>query len=319
MFSTLFINVFSVFLMMIPGYVIIRRNIISESALKDFSHIIVKVLYPSLIFSSITTNFTLTKVLESWQLPVSIFMFCVLGYLIGLMYAGFFKSTDPQRRKSILYQMTINNYSFLPLAIISKLYGEQHMAALILSTLGAELAVWTLGMSILNMNTGGFKFRDLKHLLSPPLISIYFSGLILLVLHFLNIPIQKVFDQNLLLNYTQKTIYELGQATIPMSLIMVGGRMGKIKLGDLTQRDLWAVALFRLVLIPIAGVIMFKLLFPEHPYLNVMLIVAVMPNAIASLVMGELYGADQKLISGTILITHVLSLITIPLRLLFLL
>lgn len=319
MFSTLFINVLSVFLMMIPGYIVIRRNIISESALKDFSHIIVKVLYPSLIFSSITTNFTLTKVIESWQLPVSIFMLCVLGYLIGLLYAGFFKSTDSQRRKSILYQMTINNYSFLPLAIISKLYGEQHMAALILSTLGAELAVWTLGMSILNMNTGGFKFRDLKHLLSPPLISIYFSAGVLLILHFLNIPIQKIFDQNLLLNYTQKTIYELGQATIPMSLIMVGGRMGKIKLGDLTQRDLWAVALFRLVLIPIAGVIMFKLLFPDHPYLNVMLIVAVMPNAIASLVMGELYGADQKLISGTILITHVLSLITIPLWLLFLL
>ncbi|SMO93080.1 Predicted permease [Saccharicrinis carchari] len=319
MFSALFINVLSVFLMMVPGYVIIRRNIISEKALKDFSHIIIKVLYPSLIFSSVTTNFTLTKVLESWQLPVSIFMFCVLGYAIGLLYAGFFKSSNPKRRKSILFQMTINNYSFLPLAIISKLYGEQHMAALILSTLGAELAVWTLGMSILNLNKGGFTLRNLKHLLSPPLISIYFSAGLLLALHIVNMPIQRLFDSSLIIDYTQKTIYELGQATIPMSLIMVGGRMGKIKLGDLKQRDLWAVALFRLILIPVAGVLMLKFLFPHHLYLNVMLIVAVMPSAMASLVLGELYGADQKLISGTILITHALSLITIPLWLLLLL
>ncbi|MGQ1785243.1 MULTISPECIES: AEC family transporter [unclassified Saccharicrinis] len=319
MFQTLFINVLSVFLMMIPGFLVIRKNIISEPALKDFSQIIVKVLYPCLIFSSITKNFTLSKVLASWQLPVAIFVFCLLGYVVGLIYLGFFKCNDLQRRKSILFQMTTNNYSFLPLAIISKLYGEQHMGALILSTLGAELAVWTLGISILNMNKGGFKIKDLKHLLSPPMVSIYFSLMVLVGLYVLKMPIQNLLDNSLFLNYSQKTIYQLGQATIPISMIMVGGRMGLIKLSDLKELDLWSVALFRLILIPVLGVVLFKQIFPDHAFLNVMLIVAVMPSAMASQVLGELYGADQKLISGTILITHLLSLITIPLWLLFLL
>ena len=319
MFQALFINVLSVFLMMIPGYLVIRKNIIPESALKDFSHIIIKVLYPCLIFSSITKNFTMAKVMESWQLPVSIFVFCLLGYVVGLIYLGFFKSNDLQRRKSILFQMTTNNYSFLPLAIISKLYGEQHMGALILSTLGAELAVWTLGISILNMNKGGFKAKDLKHLLSPPMISIYFSLLLLVGLHIVKVPFQNFLDNSLFLNYSQKTIYQLGQATIPISMIMVGGRMGLIKFRDLKDVDLWSVALFRLVVIPVLGVVLFKQFFHDHPFLNVMLIVAVMPSAMASQVLGEIYGADKKLFSGTILITHLLSLITIPLWLLFLL
>ncbi len=319
MFATLFINVLSVFLMMIPGYLLVRKKIISVSALKDFSHVVIKVLYPCLIFSSITKNFTITKVLESWQLPVSIFIFCLLGYAIGLVSAGFFKVTDPQRRKSILFQMTINNFSFLPLAIISKLYDDQHMGALILSTLGAELAVWTLGMSILNMNKGGFKLKDLKHLLSPPLVSIYFSLMLLVAMHIFKTSFHNLLDNHLFLNYSQKTIYQLGQATIPISMIMVGGRMGSIKIRELLKFDYWLVTLFRLVLIPLAGVLMLRTLFPDHPFLNVMLIVAVMPNSIASLVMSELYGGDQKLISGTILITHLVSLITIPLWLLFLL
>ena len=313
MFSTLFVNIFTVFLMMIPGYLVIRRNIISELALKDFSQIIVKVLYPCLIFSSITKNFTINKVLESWQLPISTFLLCVTGLLIGLLYFGFFKVKDITRKKSILFQMTINNFSFLPLAIIAKLYDEQHMAALILSTLGAELAVWTIGMTILNLDQGGFKFSNLKHLLSPPLVSIYFSLSILIGLQVMNLSLQDVINNNLFLKYTQKTIYQIGQATIPISMIMVGGRMGKIKFKELAVLDLWSVTLFRLVIIPIACIFLIKTFFPNHPFLNVMLIVAVMPNSISSLVLGELYGADQKLMSGTVLITHIVALITIPL------
>lgn len=319
MFATLFINVFTVFLMMIPGYIIIRKNIIRESTLKDFSHVIVKVLYPCLIFSSITTNFTLQDVADSWQLPVSVFFIFVVGYLVGLGYGGFFKNSDLQRRKSILYQFTINNYSFLPLAIIANLYNEQWMAALILSTLGAELAVWTIGMSILNMNKGGFKKENLKHLLSPPLVSIYFSLAVLLCLNWLKMPIKTLFDHNIVINYTQKTIYQIGQATIPLSMIMVGGRMGKIEIKDFMVLDVWAVSLFRLFVIPLISIVGVKYLFSDHPFLNVMLIVAVMPTSIVSIVFGELYGADQKLMSGTVLVTHFLSLFSIPLWLMFLL
>jgi predicted permease len=63
---------------------------------------------------------------------------------------------------------------------------------------------------------------------------------------------------------------------------------------------------------------MVKNIFPNHPFQNVMLIVAVMPNAISSLVLGEIYGGDQKLLSGTVLISHILALVTIPWWLMFL-
>ncbi len=146
MFYTLFINISSLFLMMVPGYILIRKNIISSTALKDFSQVIIKVFYPCLIFSSITKNYSLQQIFHSWQLPVAVFLILILGYFTGLAYNGFFRNKSTERKKSILLQLTVNNYSFLPLAIIAKLYDEQHMAALILSTLGAEITVWTLGI-----------------------------------------------------------------------------------------------------------------------------------------------------------------------------
>jgi predicted permease len=318
MFTTLFINIFSVFLMMIPGYLVVRKNIVKESALKDFSHVIVKVLYPSLIFSSITKNFTICSVLESWQLPVSVFVLSIIGYIIGMIHQGFFKVDDVKRQKSILFQFTINNFSFLPLAIVAKLYDEQHMAAVIISTLGAELTLWTVGMFILNKRSRGFSIKNLKHLLSPPLVSIYFSLLVLITLEILDLSISDLANQSIFVNYIQKTIYQLGQATIPLSMIMVGGRMGKISPSDLKIRSIWAVTLFRLVVIPFVAIVVMRQLFPNHPFLNVMLIISVMPNSIASLVLGELFNADQKIMSGTVLVTHMVSLFTIPIWLTFL-
>lgn len=312
MFITLFLNVFSVFLMMLPGFLIIRKNIISEKALKDFSHVIVKVFYPCLVFSSITNNFTLKSVIASWQLPVSIFLFSVLCYVVGLAYVGFFKPGSPDRRKALLFQFTINNYSFLPLAIIANLFDESHMAALIFSTLGAEIAVWTVGMFILNTQNGGLRRSDLKNLLAPPLIGIYLSLLILFLMDQLGLTIQSLGQKSQAISYLLKTIQQLGQATIPLALIMVGGRMGRIKPSDLKSKDIWGATFFRLILLPLMGVLLLQTFFPEHLYLNVMLIVVVMPNSVVSLVFGELYGADQKLMSGTVLVSHLLALITIP-------
>ncbi|MCW3806533.1 AEC family transporter [Plebeiibacterium marinum] len=318
MFYTLFINIGSLFLMMLPGYILIRKNILSTSALKDFSHVIVKVLYPCLIFSSMTRNYTIEGVLESWQLPVAAFIILFVGYIIGLTYNGFFGSTNVESKKSMLFQFTINNYSFLPLAIIAKLYDESHMAALILSTLGSEITVWTLGMAILNTKGKRFDIKSLKHLWSPPLVSIYFSLGILLGMHALGTSLNQIVNQHVTFKYINQTIYELGEACIPLSLIMIGGRMGKINFADLKSKNLWIVTLFRLIIVPLAAVLVIKLIFPNHPYQNVMLIVCVMPCAVASLVLGEIYGGDQKLLSGTVLITHIVALITIPAWLMFL-
>lgn len=318
MFATLFLNVSTVFLMMLPGYILIRKSIIRIESLKDLSHIIVKMFYPCLIFTSISSNFTIKDVIESWQLPAGVFVILVLGYIVGLLLAGFFKTNDHRLRKSILYQFTMNNYSFLPLAIIAKLFNDQYAAALIFSTLGAELTVWTLGMMILNDKAGGFQLSNLKQLFSPPLMGVYASLVLLTILDVVGVQIQELNERYVLWGYLYKTITQIGLGTIPLAMLMVGGRMAGISLKDLKMADIWIVTFFRLIIIPIISVFVMKLLFPTHPYLDVLLIVSVMPTSVVAIVFGELYDADHRLMSGTVLVSHVLSLITIPLWLMFL-
>ena len=303
--------------MMLPGFLLIRFQIIKTEVLKALSQIIVKVLYPCLIFGSITTNFTLRKIIEGWQLPVSIFLIVVLGYFIGLTFTGFFKVKDERLKRSMLFQFTINNYSFLPLAILAKLFSNEYVAALIFSTIGAELMVWTLGMLIIN-SSKGFSLGNLKNLYSPPLMSIYFSLFVLLVLNLLSTSIKEVLDSSLFFNYGYSTIKQIGEGTVPIAMLMTGGRMATIKWSDLKLSAIWYVTFFRLIVIPLAAIGMIKLLFSDHPYIEVMLVVAIMPTSIISMVFSELYDADFRLMSGTVLITHLIALVSIPIWLYFL-
>lgn len=318
MFIHLFFNVLSVFLMMLPGFLVVKYNVIKESALKDFSQVIVTVFYPLLIFSFIISNFSFQTIIDSWQLPVSLFTITIIGLLVGLLYQRFFRSNNERHDKSILFQFTFNNYSFMPLAIIANIYDEKYMAALLFATLGAEFAIWTIGMLILNKQDKGFRLSNLRHLLAPPMIGIYSALAVLLLLHIFDTSIAEITQKVVFGKYMQNVLFKLGQATIPLSMLMVGGRMGKIKIENLKSIDVWVVTFFRLIAIPAVAIFVLLNIFGNHQFINVMLIVAVMPNAAASLVLGELYNADQTVMSGTVLITTVISLLTIPLWLHFL-
>ncbi len=128
--------------------------------------------------------------------------------------------------------------------------------------------------------------------------------------------LEEISNYSNVFEYLRRSITQLGEATIPLSMIMIGGRMGQIKFDDLIYKDIWGVTILRLIIIPVISIFLVKTLFASHPFINVMIIVAAMPCSINSLVLGELYAADQKLLSGTVLITHIAALITIPLWLL---
>lgn len=313
MFLDLFYNVLSVFLMMLPGFLLIRANLIKETTLKDFSQVTVTIFYPLLIFSFIVKNFTIETLLSSWKLPVSVLILTLLGYAIGKIYLMVVKCKNKEMAKSQLFQFTFNNYSFFPLAIVANLYDDQHVAALLLSTLGAELSIWTIGMTILRSNGQGFSLSSLKHLLAPPMIGIYAALVVVVLMHLFHTSVDEINSSVRFMKYLQSTLFKLGQATIPLSMLMVGGRIGKIQFVTLKSKSVWITTFFRLIVIPFISVLVLLQLFPGIPYINVILIVAVMPNAAASLLLGELYGADQNFMGGTVMVTHLVSLLTIPL------
>jgi predicted permease len=300
--------------MMAPGFISAKKSFIGEKTLTELSAVLVKFIYPCLIISSITGNFTSAELTELWFLPVSCFGIMLFGYLAGLVLRRFLFFKDDEERKAFHFQCTMNNYSFVPLPIALALYGEKGAGAVIVASLGAELALWTIGIASLK----GFSVNkeSIKKFFVPPLLALYFSVGFVVVSSRTGTDINK-FLSNPILEKVMSAITMIGAATIPLAMVVCGARMGLVPARKITHGKVLLLTFVRLVALPIAMILIIRCLPFDKLYLNVLMIVAVMPTAVASILMSELYGGDKDFMTATVLTTHLVSLITAPVILSF--
>lgn len=310
MFNILFLNVSCIFLMMLTGWIAVKKNQISRSTVSEISKILVNFFYPCLIFHAIATSFSFDELLSSWTLPVSCFGLMFLGYIIGSITATFIRFKSADEETGFLFQSTMNNYSFLPLPLVMILYGEKGAAALIFSSFGAELAIWTLGIFILKGRK--IDWKNLSHLLSLPLLSLYLSIVFLFILWKFDLNIESMMHPQHPLRYIFKAVEMVGRATIPVAMLVAGARIASINFSGLACRKVWILSFLRLVLIPAIAISIVLILPLPLITKQIIIIVATMPVAIASIILSEIYGLENSFISITVLSTHLASIITIP-------
>lgn len=315
MFVKLFIRILAIFGMIAAGILARKLNMLNKETASQMSRITTNFFYPALIFTSLTSNFTLKGLADNWMLPLGALIIMVVGYIVGNITALFTVFTEERQKGQFLFQSTINNYSFLPLPIVLMLYGDIGVAGLIFSTLGSELSVWTIGVLALTGNK--FRKGSFKNLLSAPMMAILFSIIVIAARDICGYRcggnIQEI-GQSVF-----SAISVFGQGAIPVAMFIAGSRMA-----DLKPRNLFTVlqgytVVLRLLIIPaIAAVIIYLLPFSQEVR-NVLYVVAVMPSAITSVVLSEVYNSDTEFAVSCVLATHIFSLMTIPLWLSFLL
>lgn len=316
MFLILTVNVFCVFLMVLPGIFSRKLNWIDQNTTKQMSQLLITFIYPCLIFQAIYKNYSIQDLCDQWLLPASSFGLMLLGYIVGLVFSVVMSFQSDNEKRAFLFQSAMNNYSYLPLPIVMVLFKEEGVAALIFSTLGAEFAVWTIGIFI--MSGHKFSLKSLTHLLSPPLIALYLAVICRFITDQIGISFELMDPKkNSFFPYFFSTLETFGKATIPLAMVIAGSRIAALSDFSLKNWNLWILSALRLCIVPIIFLIILNLL-PITPLIkNVMSIVAVMPVAIASFMISEIYGGDKNFITSTVIVTHIVSLITVPLILMF--
>jgi len=318
MFSITF-RLLSVFLMIGIGWLARHRQMIDAETTRNLSRLLTSFFYPALIFTTMSRNFDTGGLVAHWQLPVGAFLIMLLGFGIGLLVERLL--VDPRSRQghAFLFQCTVNNYSFLPMPLALMLWGEAGVAGLIFSTLGPEVAVWTLGVYALSGRQ--LRRQSLRHLVNAPLLTMAVTLVFILLRDGLPPGAVAVFSRPVVKGGSDAVMAALtliGGATIPIAMIVAGSRMAGLRGQHLFSRLQISVGLLRLVIIPAAAIGLIVLLPLLTDVQRILCLVAIMPSAITSVVLSELYRADSEFAASSVLITHLFSLLTIPLWLMLL-
>ena len=310
------LQVLFVLALMGVGYFARRRGMVSATGTSEMVRLLISIIYPCLIFSSIT-RMDARALAAHWVMPLMSIAIAGTGLLLGLAALRLLRVSDRRRAGAFLFQNTINNYLFLPLPLVMLLWGNEGVALLVFASMGFEVTVWTVGVFLFNRSSR--LSEGIRMMFSPPLVALLFSLAWVCARDGLHLQVP---ESGIMAGATQRVLSllhfgtdALGRATIAFSMIVAGSRIAALDLRAAFDRQVWIVALLRLVVTPVVFILLLKALPLDELAYGILAVVAVMPAAVASLVFSERFGGDSDFVATTLVATHLGAIATIPLLL----
>lgn len=291
-----------IFMLGALGYLLVKKNLLSHPGLDALSRLVIQVVFPALIITQLLRNFNFTLFPNWWIFPLISLLITATGLAFGVLLIKFLKLKN--NKLQFLSLVGFQNSGYLPLALAAAIFSGQNLSNIFiyifLFLLGFDLVAWSLGIYLLTYEKES-KFK-LTHIFSPPVIAS------LSTLIFIALGLDRTIPDLLI-----KPVEMIGNCTLPLALIVVGGNIALVQLKNIDLKPLSFFLVSKLIILPLFGLwIVLKLsLTPLLGFLIIMQLA--MPSATSLSVIVRRYNREDALISQGIFFSHLLSLITIPL------
>lgn len=308
-FLTVLTAVLPVFGIMGIGFWLRWRDWLTADADQTLMRLVINLLIPSLIFTSVVANPALRRP-ENLLLPPLIgFGMVALGVAVARAFAPLAGlQTRPERRTFALLA-GLQNYSYLTIPLCVSLFDANTTGVLFVHNVGVETAMWTLGMVVL---TGSGWRGGWKRALNAPLLAL----LLALVLNFVGM----FFTPPAIIAGAGKVIFTgaewLGRSAIPLALLLIGAvvadHLGDAR-GGRAARVVSVAMLVRLGVMPVLFLLLARYLPCSIELKRVIVLQGAMPSAVLPIVLAKHYGGDARTALQVVLGTSIGGLLTIPL------
>lgn len=291
--------------LMVIGYVGARAKLLNAEFTKAASKLTMNVFMTATILNSVIANPPQLSGGELAQVMLACFVSVGFGYLLSAVIV---RLLPFNREKKPLMELLISvtNTMFIGVPVAEPVFGSQAVFYIALSCIPFNVFLYTYG--VWRMNRSGERARlSWRDMVSVPLI----ATLAALLIFVLKVPMPRV---------VKELCSTLSAGTVPMSMLVIGASLGRVSLLDaFREKNLYFVSLVRLVLVPLLTFPVLKLITADPVLLGAMVIVAGCPSAVMVTVLAIQYGRDAEYTSKGILLNTLLSVVTLPTLVYFLL
>ena len=291
--------------LMVIGYIGARTKLLNSEFTKAASKLTLNVFMSATIINSVIANPPQLSGAELARVMLACFVSIGFGYLLSALIV---RLLPFQRERKPLMELLISvtNTMFIGVPVAEPIFGSQAVFYIAMSCIPFNVFLYTYG--VWRMNQSGERVKlNWKDMVSVPLI----ATMAALLIFVLNIPMPGV---------VKELCSTLSAATMPMSMLVIGSSLGGVSLLDaFREKNLYFVSLVRLVLVPLLTLPVLKLITTDPVLLGAMVIIAGCPSAVMVTVLAIQYGRDAEYTSKGILLDTVLSMVTLPALVYFLL
>ena len=255
---------------------------------------------PCLILTMIPGNPALQTASSAVWAIVLGFAVIVIGFGVAFLISRITGMRKGEGLRTFVISCGIQNYGYLPIPILAELFPDDSgpSGLVFVHGIGVELAMWTVGLAILNGKAGW------RSAINGPFIAVITA---------------------LILNYTGtyqyipgilSTVMEMmGKCAIPLSIFMIGATMGRFfereVLNDAVRTALVSVFV-RIILLATMILAAAKYLPLTDDLKKLLVVQAAMPAAIFPILIARLYGGRPQVAIQVVLATSVVSIVSAP-------
>ena len=270
----------------------LKRDLQGHTGILSF--ILVNLFLPSKVFGTFSKNFTVSYIKNNYvTIIISVSILVALALVSWLISKPLTK--NQYERKVYRYSLTISNYAYMGYVLTEQLFGTQGLTDLILFCIPFAMYTYTFGYAMLTGRGG-----SIKRLVTPLTLSIALG----IVVGLTQIQIPDVIGQ----------VLSTSSACVgPLSMVLTGISLSAFAPRELvTDVKTYVVVALRLVGIP-------ALVFGACTLLRLdgvivpATVMASMPCGLNTIVFPKLVGEDCKTGARLALISHLFSLVTLPL------
>lgn len=292
-----------IFILILSGFVMYRKQLISRHATKDLSALVVNICLPGLIIGSMCNNMTAVSrdnVLLVGTIGIVFFLgLSVLGYLMVKILK------IPEEQKSAYILMTVfGNVGFIGIPVAMAVIGPESMIYVIVFNFLFNVYIFTFGVMLLKKGTKNVKM-SWKDLVSPGLI----ACIVAFFIYWFEISLPE--SVGTLAGY-------YGNACTLLSMIVVGISLANMQVKSvLKNRKLMLFTIIRFILFPVLLALILKPFLPDMVMRATVVLMAALPVGNMSAMLSEQYGKDSMPIAEGIIVTTLFSVVSVTIAFLF--
>lgn len=289
------------------GFLLAKVKFVNTSAATVLAKLENAVFIPALILNTFIKNFSIEKLQSFWKILLFSFVLEIFAIFLAL-FLGRFASKSKYIRNITAYGLAFANFSFMGNAVVEAVFPNVFTEYIIFT-----LPLWSLiylwgapTLLIPNENEKSSLKSRLKSLINPMFISIFIGIALGLGSSYFTLPV-----------FITSPIQSCASCMSPIAMILTGISLSNISFKNtIKEKSIYIASVLRLLVVPLIFIGLFAITGLVNVFDKSFIICAIcsmaMPLGLNAIVIPAAYGKDTTAASGMILVSHILSLITIP-------
>lgn len=294
-----------VFIYISIGFICNKLKILPEEANNYLIPFLLDITTPCLLLSAISKCETNDNLIRNTTIVFLIsFLFFIMAAIFSIFMTRKLKTDNKSDKNVLSVAMTSSNNGFMGFPIANAVFGNTVFYYMAIQNVSLNLYLFTI--SLFQLNFGEEKNQS-------PSISETFKSFIHPVTIISILSVIMLFCNITLPDYISNIFTELGNITIPLSMIVVGIQLGDSNIKDLISKfNLLYTSAIKLIVIPAIFTLFIFFIPIDNDLKTSLVLTSILPTAVISVALAKKEQKNGKLMAEALASTTLFSMITLP-------